>query len=160
MMKRLSAAAVVAASFGFVGAAGAAQLKIVDIKVYAFLEHGGTLSDDLVGAPGLVDAPSGGAPGGDLATGLLVDLTFAGDKNFSPKYATATVDLAQTAHGGQQVVTHKAFTHFIFGADGIEHKAIFLEAATCMPLSIIVHAGKTEKTARLDFSCTEVRASN
>ena len=58
------------------------------------------------------------------------------------------------------MVTHKAFTHFIFGADGIEHKAIFLEAATCMPLSIIVHAGKTEKTARLDFSCTEVRASN
>ena len=29
-----------------------------------------------------------------------------------------------------------------------------------MPLSIAVHAGKTEKLVNLDFSCTEVRASN
>jgi hypothetical protein len=158
-MKGLSAAVAIL-SFAFAGGAGAAQLKIVDIKAYAFLEHAGKLSDDLVGGPGLVDAPSGGAPGGDVATGLLLDFTFEGDKNFSPKYATATIDLAQTAHGGQQVMTHKAFTHFIFGADGVEHKAIYLESATCMPLSITVHAGKTEKTAKLDFSCAEARASN
>jgi hypothetical protein len=35
---------------------------------------------------------------------------------------------------------------------------VFLENATCMPLAIQVHAGKTQKAARLDFSCTEVRA--
>ena len=91
---------------------------------------------------------------------LLLDFTFEGDKNFSPKYATATVDLTQTDHAGQQVVTHKAFTGFIFGADGIEHKAVFLENATCAPLAISVHAGKTRKPVRLDFSCTEVHASN
>jgi hypothetical protein len=151
---------VAAMSVMFVGGGHAAELKIVDVKAYTFLEHAGKLSDDLVGRESLVDAPKGGAPGGDTATGLLVDFTFEGDKNASPKYATATVDLTQTGHAGQQVVTHKAFTHFIFGADGVEHKVVFLESATCMPLSIAVHAGKTEKLVHLDFSCTEAHASN
>ena len=61
---------------------------------------------------------------------------------------------------GQQVVIHKAFTDFVFGADGIEHKAIFLENATCAPLAVDVHAGKTQKQVKLDFSCTEVHAAN
>ncbi len=153
-------AAVAAASLAYFGAAEAAELKIVDVKAFAFLEHAGKLSDDLVGGDALVDAPKGGAPGGETATGVLVDFIFEGDKNASPKYATATVDLTQTGHAGQQVVTHKAFTHFIFGADGVEHKAVFLENATCAPLAISVHAGKTEKSVKLDFSCTEVHASN
>jgi hypothetical protein len=142
------------------GAAQAAELKIVDVKAFAFLEHAGKLSDDLVGGETLIDAPKGGAPGGDTATGVFVDFTFEGDKNASPKYATATIDLTQTSHAGQQVVTHKAFTHFIFGADGVEHKAVFLENATCAPLEISVHAGRTEKSVKLDFSCTEMHASN
>jgi hypothetical protein len=141
------------------GGAQAAELKIVDVKAYVFLERAGKLSEDIVGAPTLVDAPKGGAPGGDTATGVMIDFTFEGDKNFSPKYATATVDLTQTNHSGQQLVTHKAFTGFRFGDDGVEHKAIYLENATCAPLTIVVHAGKTEKQAQLDFSCTEVRAS-
>src|SRR6202020_1437642 len=143
-------------SFVLAGGAQAAQLKIVDVKAYAFLEHAGKLSDDLVsGGQSLVDAPKGGALGGDTATGLLIDFTFEGDKNASPKYATAIVDLTQTGRSGQPVVTHRAFTNFIFGPDGLEHKAVFLDAATCMPLAIQVHAGKTEKTARIDFQCTE-----
>jgi len=153
-------AAVAAVSIGSAACAEAAELKIVDIKAYAFLEHAGKLSDDLIGGDTLVDAPKGGAPGGDTATGVLLDFTFEGDKDASPKYATATVDLTQTGHSGQRVVPHKAFTHFIFGADGVEHKAIFLDSATCMPLEISVHAGKTEKSASLDFSCTEMNASN
>ena len=56
------------------------------------------------------------------------------------------------------MVTHKAFTNFIFGPDGVEHKVVFLEGAMCMPLDIRVHAGKTQKMAKLDLSCTEVRA--
>jgi hypothetical protein len=151
------AAAVV--GLGLVGSAGAAQLKITDVKAYAFLEHAGKLSDDLVsGGEGLVDAPKGGAFGGDTATGLLIDFTFEGDKNVSPKYATAVVDLTQTGRSGQPITTHRAFTNFIFGADGIEHKVVFLEGATCMPLAIQVHAGKTEKSAKLDFHCTETVA--
>jgi hypothetical protein len=155
-----SRSAIAAASFALAGAVQAADLKIVDVKAYAFLEHAGKLSDDLIGGEALVNAPRGGAPGGDTATGLFLDFTFAGDKNASPKYATATVDLTQTGRGGQQVVTHKAFTNFIFGPDGTEHKAVYLEAATCMPLAINVHAGKTEKQLKLDFTCTEMRASN
>ncbi len=138
--------------------AEAAQLKITDVKAYAFLEHAGKLSDDLVsGGESLVDAPKGGALGGDTATGLLIDFTFEGDKNASPKYATAVVDLTQTGRSGP-ITTHKAFTNFIFGPDGIEHKAVFLDGATCMPLAIQVHAGKTEKSAKLDFHCTETVA--
>jgi len=147
------------AALAVAGSAQAAELKIVDVKAYVFLERAGKLSEDMVGAPALVDAPKGGAPGGDTATGVMIDFTFEGDKNFSPKYATATVDLTQTNHSGQQLVTHKAFTGFRFGDDGVEHKAICLENATCAPLTIVVHAGKTEKEAQLDFSCTEVRAS-
>jgi hypothetical protein len=140
------------------GAAQAAELKITDVKAYAFMERAGRLSDNLIGGDGLVDAPRGGALGGDTATGVLLDFTFEGDKNASPKYATATVDLTQTGRAGQQIVTHKAFTNFMFGPDGVEHKAVYLDGAMCMPLVIQVHAGKTQKAARLDFSCTEVRA--
>jgi hypothetical protein len=144
--------------FVLAGGALAAQLKITDVKAYAFLEHAGKLSDDLVSSgESLVDAPKGGALGGDMATGLLIDFTFEGDKNASPKYATAVVDLTQTGRSGP-ITTHRAFTNFIFGADGIEHKAVFLEGATCMPLAIQVHAGKTEKSAKLDFHCTETVA--
>jgi hypothetical protein len=157
-MGALRAAAAVAA-FALVGGVQAADLKIVDVKAYAFLEHAGKLSDDLIGGgETLVDAPKGGALEGDTATGLLLDFTFEGDKNASPKYATAIVDLTQTGRAGKQLITHKAFTNFIFGPDGIEHKAVFLEAATCMPLAIEVHAGKTEKAAKLDFECTQERA--
>jgi hypothetical protein len=158
-MGAVKAGAAALAAVLLAGSARAADLRILDVKAYAFLEHAGKLSDDLVGSgQSLVDAPRGGAPGGDTATGLLIDFTFGGDKNASPKYATATVELTQTGRGGQQVITHKAFTNFIFGPDGIEHKAMFLEAATCMPLAIQVHAGKTEKSAKLDFRCKEERA--
>jgi hypothetical protein len=154
-------AAAAAFSFALVGGVHAADLKIVDVKAYAFLEHAGKLSDDLVSSgQSLVDAPKGGALGGDTATGLLLDFIFVGEKNASPKYATAIVDLTQTGHAGQPVVTHKAFTNFIFGPDGIEHKAVFLEATTCMPLDIVRHAGRIQKSAKLDFQCTEARAPN
>ena len=156
----MSRSAAVFAALALAGSAQAAELKIVDVKAFVFLERAGRLSDDILAGPALVDAPKGGAPGGDTATGVLIDFTFAGDRNFSPKYATATVDLTQTGHAGQQVVTHKAFTGFRFGDDGVEHKAVYLENATCAPLTIVVHAGKTQKESQLDFSCTEVRASN
>jgi hypothetical protein len=154
-------AAAAAAALALVGGAEAAELKIVDVKAYAFLEHAGKLSDDLISSgESLVDAPRGGALGGDTATGLLLDFTFEGNKNASPKYATAIVDLTQTGRSGRPLVTHKAFTNFIFGPDGIEHKAVFLEAATCTPLAIEVHAGKTQMTAKIDFRCAEERAPN
>ena len=147
----------VAAALGLAlsGGAYAAELKVVDVKAYAFLEHAGKLSEDLIGGESLVDAPKGGAPGGDTATGIFLDFTFAGDKNAAPKYATATVELTQTGRAGQKILTHKAFTNFIFGSDGVEHKAVFLEGATCMPLTIEVRAGKTRKSAKLDFTCGE-----
>ena len=153
-MKASGLAVALAACALSAGAQGA-EIKILDVKAFLYLEQAGKFSDNVLGAPTFANAPKGGAPGGDSATGVLIDLTFAGEKNASPKYATATVDLTQTERNGQSVVTHKAFTNFIFGPDGFEHKALFLESATCMPLAIDIHAGKTQKTAKLDFECKE-----
>ena len=139
--------AIAAAGVMLAGGGQAAELKIVDVKAYAFLEHAGKLSDDLIGGESLVDAPKGGAPGGDTATGLFLDFTFAGDKNAAPKYATATIELTQTSRAGQKILTHKAFTNFIFGSDGVEHKAVFLEGATCMPLTIEVRPSDAHANA-------------
>ena len=68
------------------------------------------------------DCRARAAPGGpdqEPATGVFSDLTFSGENNSAPKYATATVNIFQTGKAGQPIVTHKAFTNFIFGADGI-----------------------------------------
>jgi hypothetical protein len=131
-MKDAIGAATILAALGLLASAAAAELKITDVKAYAYLEHAGKLSDDLVGGHPLENAPRGGAPGGDTATAVLIDFTFEGDKNSSPKYATATVDLTQINHAGERV-THKAFTNFIFGAEGVEHKAVFLEDRRACP---------------------------
>ena len=152
-MKRFAVAA--AALGALAGQALGAELRITDVKAYLFLEHAGKLSEDVAGAPPFANLPKGGGPNHETATGVFVDLTFAGDKNSAPKYAAATVDIIQSGRAGQRIVTHKAFANFIFGADGVEHKAFFLEGATCMPLAIDVHAGKSEKTAKLDFQCKE-----
>lgn len=148
------------ALFAWATGAGAAELRIADLKAYLFLEHAGRWSDNVLDGAPLLNVPRGGAPGGDTATGVLIDLTFEGDKNAAPKYATATVDLTQAGAAGQRIVTHKAFTNFLFGPDGVQHKAIFLDGATCAPLVIDVRAGRTTKSARLDFQCDVVRAAN
>lgn len=152
----LSASAALAAS-------GTPEVKIVDIKAYVFLEHADKLSDDLVGTEGLLNLPRGGAPGGNSATGVLIDLTFAGDRNASPKASkapAATVDLTQTNRDGGRIVTHKTFDTIAFGPEGVAHRAVFLDGATCMPLDIDVRAGRTSKSARIDFQCDVVRAPN
>jgi len=132
----------------------AAELKITDIKAYLYLEHAGKLSDNIVGAPPFENVAKGVGADHDPATAILFDLTFAGDKNASPKYATATVDVTQSSRTGQ-IVTHKAFTNFIFGADGIQHKVFLVENGTCMPIVVDVRANKTAKNVRLDFQCKE-----
>jgi hypothetical protein len=68
MNKQAARAATAALVLAFFGGAGAAELKVVGVKAYAFLEHAGELSDDLIGGPALVKAPKGGALGGDTAT--------------------------------------------------------------------------------------------
>jgi hypothetical protein len=133
--------------------AAAAELKIVDVKASLFWEHSGKLSDNIVGAPTFENLAKGGGPDSETATAVLFDLTFAGDKSAAPKYATATVDISQSSRTGQQIVTHKAFTNFMFGADGIQHKAFLVENSTCMPMSVDIHAGKTDKNVKLDFEC-------
>jgi hypothetical protein len=133
----------------------AADVKIVDVMASLFYERAGKFSENIVGAPGFENLAKGGGADRDTATAVLFDLTFAGDKNAAPKYSTATVDVTQTSRTGQQIVTHKAFTNFIFGAEGIEHKAFLVENATCMPMAVDVHAGRTAKNVKLEFQCKE-----
>ena len=142
-----------AASAFALGQAEAADVKIVDVKAFLFLEHAGKFSDNIVDDGPFLNLVNGGAPGSDSASAVLFDLTFSGAKNSAPKYATAAVDVIQATLTGQPVVMHKAFTNFILGPDGLEHKALMVENATCTPLTLDVHAGKTSKTVRLDFSC-------
>jgi hypothetical protein len=68
------------------GAAEGAELKIVDLRAYAFLEHAATPPNDLICSDEtMVDAPKGGARlGGDTATGLLLDFTFEATGTLPP----------------------------------------------------------------------------
>ena len=147
---------LVLASVGLLAAtasAHAGDVAITDIKGYLFLEKAGKLSDNIVGGPSLADLPKGGGPDGDYASGVMLDFIFSGDKNSQPKYAVASVDVTMTNKAGRQTVTHKAFANFAFGADGVTHKAFFVENSTCMTLAIEVHAGKSTKDAQVDFVC-------
>ena len=133
--------------------ARAGDIRIDDIKAYVFLERAGKFSDNVVGAPSLSNLPKGGAPGGDMASGVMLDFVFSGEKNSQPKYATASIDVSQMTKSGQLVVTHKAFANFAFGVSGVTHKAMYLDNATCQSLQIDVHAGKSSKDAKLVFQC-------
>src|ERR1700761_1233647 len=144
--ERMLKAWVAAALMALAGtAAQAADLKIVDIKASLFLEATGKFTEPVAESASFQNLAKGDGPDHQLASAVLIDLTFSGDKNSAPKYATATVDVIQTNHTGQQVVTHKGFTNFVFGPDGTEHKVFLLENATCMPLQVDVHANKTAK---------------
>jgi len=133
--------------------ARAADIAISDIKGYLFLEKAGKLSDNVVGGPVLLNVPRGGAPNGDSASGVMLDFVFTGDKNSQPKFAVASIDVTVAKKFGQPVVTHKAFANFAFGPDGITHKPLFLENSTCLNMTIEVHAGKSNKDAKLAFAC-------
>jgi hypothetical protein len=135
------------------GVARAADVRIVGVKAFLFWEHSGKFSDDIVDQPAFDNLARGGGPNREAATAVLFDLTFAGEKNATPKYATATVDITQSQLTGQSIVTHKAFTNFVLGEDGLQHKALLVENATCAPLALDVHTAKSEKSVRLDFAC-------
>ena len=147
--------ALVGAFAALASPALAADVRIADIRAFLFLERSGKLSANIVGGPAFSDLAKGGGPEQEPATDVFFDLTFSGDKNSTPKYATATVNISQTGKAGQQIVTHKAFTNFIFGADGIQHKAFFVENATCLPFVIEVKTPKAQKAAKFDFACAQ-----
>jgi hypothetical protein len=140
--------------------ARAAVIKVSAIRAYVFLEHSGHLSEDLVAQRGpLRDVPSDTSPLKEPASNLLIDITFASDPGTTPKYADVIVNLIQTGRNDQKIVTKRALGHFSFGADGIDHKSIMLEDGVCMPLEIEVKAGKSVKTAKLEFGCPEKAAA-
>ena len=139
------------------GGALAADVKISDIKAYMFLEKTGRLSANIADSKeAFKNVSTGGGPGGEAASGILVEFVFAGDKNSAPKFASALINITQSGKNGQKAKTTKAFGGFQFGDSGEVHKSLFLENATCMPLEIEVKAGKSAKTAKVEFACDEL----
>ena len=138
------------------GGAQAADIKINDIKAFLLLERSGTLSPNIIGSTeAFANTSTGGGATKEPASNILVELVFAGDKNSAPKFASALVNITQSGKNGQQARTTKAFGGFQFGENGEVHKTLFLENATCMPLQIEVKAGKSIKTAKVEFACDE-----
>jgi hypothetical protein len=137
-----------------------AQVAIDDVRIQLFLERSGRLSDNIIGSSRrFVNTVRGEGDAGEPAEAVLVTLVFTGPKNArsSDKIARdmANVTVTQTAKTGPRVLLKRAYGGFHFGDDGRSHKAFLLDAATCAPLEVDVRVGRSRKTAKVDFSCTE-----
>ena len=73
---------ILAVLMGLAGSgAEAASLKIVEIKASLFLEATGQFSEPLAEGAALHNLAKGDGPDKRLASGVLIDLTFSGDRN-------------------------------------------------------------------------------
>ena len=157
LIRSLSAAAALAAGVAAATAAAAADVKITDIKAYLFQERSGRLSANILDSKdAFKNLSTGGGAGGEAASNILLEFVFSGEKNSAPKFSSALINIIQSGKDGHKATTTKAFGGFVFGESGEVHKSLFLENATCMPLEIQVKAGRSAKTAKVEFSCDEL----
>ena len=155
-VKKLNQVAAFLAFISLDNSAYAADVKISDIRAFLYLEQSGHWSDNIIDSKDVFSNTStGGGAAKEPASNILVELVFTGDKNSAPKFASAIVNITQSGKNGQKAKTTKAFGGFQFAEAGEVHKSVFLENATCMPLEIEVKAGKSVKTAMVEFSCEE-----
>jgi hypothetical protein len=157
-MRLLLLLAGVAALFGSSGPAGA-QVVIEEIRAQFFLEHSGRLSENIVGTErGFFNVVIGGSVD-EPASSVLVTLAFIGpDKISSPDRAgrdPARVTVRQKTKTGERLLFRRDYAGFLLGEDGRAYKTFLLENATCLPLVIDVRAGRSTKTATLNFHCGE-----
>ena len=133
-------------------------ISLTDVKAQLFLERSGKLSDNIAGAKKTFhNTVLGEGDAGEPADAILITLTFQGDKNTrgSDKLARdmAQVKVTQQSKGGTKMLLNRVYGGFVFGENGLSHKAFIIDNATCAPLEIEAKIGKTRKTAKLDFSC-------
>lgn len=133
-------------------------VSLVDVKAQLFLERSGRLSDNIAGAKKTFhNTVLGEGDAGEPADAILVTLTFQGDKNSrgSDKLARdmAQVKVTQQAKTGTKMLLNRVYGGFVFGENGLSHKAFLIDSATCAPLEIDAKIGKTRKTVKLEFSC-------
>lgn len=133
-------------------------IALQDLKVQLFLERSGTLSENVVGSKKkFFNTMLGQGDAGEPADAVLVTLVFEGTKNTrgSDKLARdlAQVKVTQTTPAGQKILLNRVYGGFLFGDNGLAHKAFLIDNATCAPLEIDAKIGKTRKTAKIEFSC-------
>lgn len=136
------------------GSSGAAQAQVVidEIRAQLFLEHSGRLSENIVGTDrGFFNVVIGGSID-EPASSVLVTLAFSAlRKSSSP----ARVTVRQKTKAGERLLFRRDYAGFLLGEDGRAYKTFLLENATCLPLVISVRAGRSSKTATLNFHCGE-----
>lgn len=113
-------------------------ISIVDMKAQLVLERTGKLSDNIVGAKKTFHNTVLGE--GDAGSDKLArDL--------------AQVKVTQQAKTGTRMLLNRVYGGFVFGDNGLSHKAFLVDNATCAPLEIEAKIGKTRKVAKIEFSC-------
>ena len=139
----------------------AQSITIDSIRAQFVQEDSGTLSENIAGSKkAFVNVPSGGA--GEPAHVVLFTLVFkgpAGQKS-SDKLARdlANVSITQRTEKGNKVLLKRAYGNFTFSKDGLTHRSILVEDATCNPLEIDVKIARSQKVERLSFKCDEAKS--
>lgn len=152
---------MISAAFLVAGLSSAqAQLAVEEIRLQAFGERSGAFTENLVGTrKKLVNSPKGEGELGEPAEQVLVTMVFSGPKNTrsSDKVARdlASVTVTQSAKTGQRTLLRRAYGGFVFGDNGRYHKAFMLDNATCAPLEVDVRLGRSRRTVKVDFNCSD-----
>ncbi len=157
--------AVLAAFLACISAPVMAQtsgIVIQDVKMQLFLERTGTLSENIVGVKKtFFNTVLGQGDAGEPADAVLVTLIFQGPKNSkgSDKIARdlAQVKVTQHAKTGPRTLLNRVYGGFLFGENGLAHKAFLIDNATCSPLEIEAKLGRSRKQVKIDFKCDEIR---
>lgn len=133
------------------------DVRVLELRASVFLERSGRLSDDLLKMPGakLVNMPHGQGEFGEPANTVVFSVVLSGQRNTTPKYAAAVVNITQTGRTGQKTVSKKALEGFAFGPEGTLIRPIILEGATCQSIEIEVKTQRSAKSASLAFECPE-----
>ncbi|HRK25062.1 MAG TPA: hypothetical protein PLQ11_08935 [Beijerinckiaceae bacterium] len=133
-------------------------ISLIDMKVQMFLERSGTWSENLVNTrKKLHNTVLGQGDAGEPADAVLVTLVFEGTKNTrgSDKLARdlAQVKVTQATKAGNKILLNRVYGGFLFGDNGLAHKAFVIDNATCLPLEIEAKIGRTRKAAKIEFTC-------
>jgi hypothetical protein len=133
---------------------------IKDLQAQLYLERSGKFSGNIVGTgKNFHNTVIGEGDAGEPADSVMVTIVFEGTKNTraSDKVASALaqVKISQTGKQGKKILLNKAYGGMLFGENGLAHKAILVDNATCAPLEIEAKIGRSSKTATINFSCGE-----
>lgn len=135
-------------------------ITIKDLQAQLFLEKSGKFSGNVIGSgKNFHNTVIGEGDAGEPADAVLITIVFEGTKNTraSDKVASALaqIKISQAGKQGKKILLNKAYGGMLFGDNGLAHKAIMVDNATCAPLEIEAKIGKSSKSATIEFNCGE-----